>query len=71
MHIFFFFFFAYCNFKTNKFDWTPNDIRKEKISYKIFPLLIKKENAGISDWGLIDPNLGHEIFFGGFSSTRP
>ena len=27
--------------KTSKFDWTPDDIRIEKISNEIFPLLIK------------------------------
>ena len=41
---------------------------------KIFPLLIKKENAGKSnfghDLGPLGPNLSYKIFFRGLSVTR-
>ena len=46
---------------TSKYDWMPNNIRIEKTSNKIFPLLIKKENAAKPhfgpDLGLLGPNL--------------
>ena len=35
------FFFAYCDFKTSKFDWMPDNIWVEKISNKNYPFLIK------------------------------